>query len=199
MRNLSLRTQCTQRYFSVWRGRYLPHARCLRQCYVADICPLRRGPKPRRCACQEQGAVASSLPMVRMLQPWDGEAWVRGRCPSLSLLRLAASILKMHSATARSARRPFATRASSTPRKGMGSFCTGAKTSFSLGHVSAGFPFPPLEMLCLKAIEGLGVQVVHNLSVPSSCQDWLIKEWYPTHTRWTSCVWLWPIDQAARV
>ncbi|CAE7510869.1 KCTD12 [Symbiodinium necroappetens] len=27
-------------------------------------------------------------------------------------------------------------------------------------------------------------------------QDWLIKEWYPQHTIWTSCVWLWPIDQA---
>ncbi|CAE7811872.1 unnamed protein product [Symbiodinium sp. CCMP2592] len=30
-------------------------------------------------------------------------------------------------------------------------------------------------------------------------QDWLIKEWYPQHTIWTSCVWLWPIDQAAWV
>ena len=28
------------------------------------------------------------------------------------------------------------------------------------------------------------------------CKDWLIKEWYPQHTIWTSCVWLWPIDQA---
>ena len=47
-------------------------------------------------------------------------------------------------------------------------------------------------MLALQNIE----RWTSRHCLASSCKDWLIKEWYPQHTIWTSCVWLWPIDQA---